>query len=174
MRTRRAQRVPASRRVAAGAVAGVAASWVMSRFMESMMEATPPEKKAELERAQPKEEPKAAVAQAVAAPVLGRRLTSKEKETAAPVVHYVFGAFVGAVYAVVGAAAPVVRWSYGMAYGTAVWLLADEVALPSLGLMRPPEEQPGAQHAGALAAHLVYGAALWAGVAALESVLAPL
>ncbi len=156
---------------AMGAASGLAASWVMSRFMERLQEATPEPVKEEIEKSQPGEPPTVRTAQAVAAPVLGRPLRGREKEAAEPIVHYAFGAAVGIVYALSGMIAPVARSGLGLPYGTAVWALADQVALPGLGLMSPPEEQPLAQHAGALASHLVYGAALWAGLSLLEALL---
>ena len=44
-------------------------------------------------------------------------------------------------------------------FGTAVWLGADEVAVPAFGLAGPPWEHPASVHARALTAHLVYGVA---------------
>jgi uncharacterized membrane protein YagU involved in acid resistance len=41
----------------------------------------------------------------------------------------------------------------------AVWLAADEITVPLLGLSGPPWESPPSVHARALGAHLVYGCA---------------
>jgi len=46
-----------------------------------------------------------------------------------------------------------------VAFGAAVWMLADEVALPLLDLTPPPEAIPLSIHLYALTAHLVYGLA---------------
>jgi uncharacterized membrane protein YagU involved in acid resistance len=89
---------------------------------------------------------------------MGRRLTREQLRVAAPVVHYSFGAFVGALY---GAAIRARRGhpiQQAAACGTAVWLLADEVAMPLLRLSRPTTERGVEKHLQSLAAHLVFGA----------------
>ena len=52
---------------------------------------------------------------------------------------------------------PVVTAWDGMCFGTAVWLGADEIALPALHLSKPPQEYPLSLHTSALLAHWVYG-----------------
>jgi uncharacterized membrane protein YagU involved in acid resistance len=55
---------------------------------------------------------------------------------------------------------PIVRSAYGIVYGTAVWIVADEMVMPLLGLSRRPQQLPVDVHAYALAGHWVYGVAL--------------
>jgi len=50
-----------------------------------------------------------------------------------------------------------VTWGLGAPFGTALWLGADEVAVPAFHLAGPPWKTPASVHARALAAHLVYG-----------------
>ena len=96
-------------------------------------------------------------AQALAGYVLGRRLTREELRVAAPLVHYLFGAAVAAIY---GAYAERRQAdSSGAAFGTTVWLAADEIAMPLLGLSDSTARRPLEMHLQALAAHLVYGSA---------------
>ena len=45
----------------------------------------------------------------------------------------------------------------GAAFGAALWLTSDEIAVPLLKLSKPPQEYPLRVHAMALAAHLAYG-----------------
>jgi uncharacterized membrane protein YagU involved in acid resistance len=45
----------------------------------------------------------------------------------------------------------------GAALGVALWLIADEVAMPLLGLSRSTLERPVEMHVQSLMAHLVYG-----------------
>ena len=47
-----------------------------------------------------------------------------------------------------------------MPYGALIWLGADELVVPALGLSKPGSEYPPSINAAALAAHLVYGAVL--------------
>jgi uncharacterized membrane protein YagU involved in acid resistance len=56
------------------------------------------------------------------------------------------------------------RLARGAAYGTAVWILADEIVIPFLGLSRGPRELPLGVHAYSLGGHLVYGLTLDAAV----------
>ena len=96
-------------------------------------------------------------AQAVARVVLGRRLTEHELRVAAPLVHYGFGMTMAAIY---GAYAQR-RCAHGSgaAFGTAVWLGADEIAMPLLGLSESTAERPLEMHLQSFVAHLVYGTA---------------
>jgi len=43
------------------------------------------------------------------------------------------------------------------ALGTALWLTADEIAMPLLGLSEPTTRRPLEMHLHSFAAHLVYG-----------------
>ena len=96
-------------------------------------------------------------AQAIAGYLLGRRLTQEELRLAAPLVHYLFGAAVGAIY---GAYAERRRVEgSGAAFGTTVWLAADEIAMPLLGLSDSTARRPVEMHLQSLVAHLVYGTA---------------
>ena len=45
----------------------------------------------------------------------------------------------------------------GLLFGTAMWLLGDELAVPLLGLSEGPTAYPVEQHAHRLGAHLAYG-----------------
>jgi uncharacterized membrane protein YagU involved in acid resistance len=94
-------------------------------------------------------------AQAVARYILGRRLTRDELRIAAPLMHYSFGAAVGAIY---GAYVERRHGGSGAWLGTTLWLAADEVAMPVLGLSEPTTRRPLEMHMQSLAAHLVYGA----------------
>jgi len=96
-------------------------------------------------------------AQAVAGFLLDRRLTQEELRLAAPLVHYLFGATVGAIY---GAYAERRRAdASGAGFGTTVWLAADEIAMPLLGLSDSTAHRPLEMHLQSLFAHLVYGTA---------------
>jgi hypothetical protein len=96
-------------------------------------------------------------AQAMATAIAGRRLTRTQLEIAAPLVHYSFGALLGALYG--GAHLRCTRFSLrsGVAFGAAVWLLADEIAMPTIKLSQPTTERPVEMHLQSFAAHIVYG-----------------
>ncbi len=94
-------------------------------------------------------------AQAVARYTIGRPLTWRELGVAAPLVHYTFGTAMGALY---GAYADRRVSTSGAAFGTALWLAADEIAMPLLGLSDSPRRRPIEMHLQSWVAHLVYGA----------------
>ena len=50
-----------------------------------------------------------------------------------------------------------VKMGAGTGYGAAVWVGADEIAVPLFGLSGPPDETPLSGHVKALASHLVFG-----------------
>ncbi len=52
---------------------------------------------------------------------------------------------------------PFVTIGAGLPFGAAVWLAADEAAVPALGLSESPTEVPLSTHAYALVSHFVYG-----------------
>jgi len=97
------------------------------------------------------------MAQTIASNTIGRELDRDELAVAAPAVHYAFGGTVGALYGLAAEASPMVRAGTGTAFGAAVWVGADEIAMPLLGLEDPESDRSFELHAQAFAAHLVYG-----------------
>jgi putative membrane protein len=89
--------------------------------------------------------------------LVGRTLTEDEKPLAGTVVHYAFGASVGAVYGALAELAPRVTAGLGLPFGLAVWLGAHVVTVPALGLAEPPTRQPLGKEGVELGLHLVYG-----------------
>jgi hypothetical protein len=93
----------------------------------------------------------------VASSVFDHRLTETEKKALGTAVHYTFGATSGAIYGLSTELSSRCAVGFGVPYGAAIWLFADEGILPALGLSRLPHKYPVKQHAIALASHLVYG-----------------
>jgi putative membrane protein len=140
----------------AGCVGGLAASWVMTRFQfllaHALGQSSPHEGQGE--------DATVKTAQGISSKVLHHDLSPDEKQKAGPLVHYAYGTGIGALYGGLAQKDERLKSGFGTAYGTAVWALGDEVAVPALGLSAKPSETPLSQHAQALAAHLVYGATL--------------
>jgi putative membrane protein len=111
------------------------------------------------ERGQDRESDNATVRMAglVSEDVFGHRLAESEKETAGAVAHYAMGATSGAVYGAAAELLPTATAGAGLPFGAAVWLIADELIVPALGLSKPPAAYPLSTHAYAFASHLVYG-----------------
>jgi putative membrane protein len=85
--------------------------------------------------------------------------TDREKEGVGQALHYTFGTMTGALYGALVEVAPALTMGGGVPFGLAVWLLADELALPAVGLSQPPTRQALATHTYAFASHCVYGLA---------------
>ncbi len=98
---------------------------------------------------------KAAVA--VSEAVFHHELEPAEKGWAGQLVHYAYGTAAGALYGAAAEHWEDVRFAQGTAFGTALWAISDEVAVPAFQLSKGPQEYPLRTHAMALASHLVYG-----------------
>jgi putative membrane protein len=61
------------------------------------------------------------------------------------------------LYGAAAELAPEVARGAGLPFGAAFWLVADETALPLLGLSKGPTAYPVSTHVYALASHFVYG-----------------
>jgi hypothetical protein len=154
------------RGIVAGSVAGLVGTWAMSevqRLWTRVVERDPPESAGGKHDARDWQErsehqnSNELAAQALARYVLGRRLTRDELRVAAPLMHYLFGAAMGAIY---GAYAERRQADgIGAGFGTTVWLAADEIAMPFLGLSDSTAHRPVEMHLQSLFAHLVYGTA---------------
>lgn len=100
-----------------------------------------------------------AIAERIAEPVLGRPLSREERHRGGQIVHYTYGALLGAAYVLSVRRFPAVRSGHGTLYGFSTWLGAA-IGLPALGLIKPPHKYSMAQHGFSLLTHLSYGAAL--------------
>lgn len=179
--------------VVAGLAAGFVASWTMNQFqaawtklaegfekphgaqsMQPSEGGTPNQMQSSGEQGQQKEDQDDATvkaAKAISEGVFGHKLTKDEKKPAGAVVHYAFGTMTGGVYGAMAELAPQVTTGAGMPFGGAFWVVADEVAVPLLGLAKGPTEYPLSTHAYSLASHLVYGLTTELGRRAVRHVL---
>jgi putative membrane protein len=148
-----------------GAVAGIAGTLAMNyaqRLWTLMVDRNPPSSAAGPHDArdwQERSEDQNAnemVAQMLARTTINRRLSDRELSVVAPIVHFGFGAAAGAAYGVYVNTASEDRAS-GAAFGSALWLAADEIAMPLVGLSDSTRQRPLEMHTQSLVAHLVYG-----------------
>jgi putative membrane protein len=159
----------------AGIIGGLAGAWMMdryhkvaARFQETSDEPGSGEQGGRQAAGQDiggeheeSEEPATEkAATAIVTGILGRTMSKEQKRFAGTATHYAFGASVGGFYGVLAEAAPVAGMGMGLPYGAGVWLVGDELAVPALGLARPPQEHPASTHANALVAHLIFGLTL--------------
>ncbi len=150
----------------AGIVGGVLGSLVMEQFQalwsksEKAIEhwqSDEDEEEAKPRRGRKSQPATVKAAQTISENVFGRKLPRSRKRLAGEAVHYAMGASSGAIYGMAAEALPVTTAADGLAFGTAVWLLADEVSVPALGLSKSPRKIPLKIHLYALVSHLVYG-----------------
>jgi Protein of unknown function (DUF1440) len=147
----------AGKALAAGAAAGLAASAAMNLFQLGWNEIASRRRKQE-DSEGGGEDVTVRAASAVSEGVFRHRLTRKEKKVGGNLVHYAFGTSVGALYGLVAERHPGVTAGAGLPFGVVFWLVADEIAVPALGLSRPATSYPVTVHAYALASHLIFGA----------------
>ncbi len=90
----------------------------------------------------------------------GTPLDKERKKSAGQIVHYTFGTLMGVVYGVSAELLPEITTGAGTAFGTLLFLSADEVAVPAFHLAPPPTETAPTDHLQHWASHVVYGASL--------------
>jgi putative membrane protein len=152
--------------IVAGLIGGLAGTWAMSQFQAKWSKVVDGDEpgsaggRHDARDWQERNEDQNAneiAAQKVATATIDRPLTRQELEVAAPLVHYAFGATMGALYGGLVEVSPPVRWLGGSGWGTALWMVGDEIAVPLLGLSRAGQDYPVEAHLQAFAAHIVYG-----------------
>ena len=150
------------RGVVAGVAGGLVASWVMNEFLaaaKKVAEATKPESEKRAAQRQPEgEDATQKVANAVTEAATGEELSKQAREVGGPIVHYAFGALMGGVYGGIAEYSPSARLGLGSAFGSALFVGADEVMVPLLGLGKKPTDEPASGQVQHWLAHVVYGA----------------
>lgn len=102
--------------------------------------------------------------------IRGREPGPETAEVLGSLVHYGYGALMGGIYGAVRADRHHPDLEGGLAWGTVLWLLGDELVVPLLGLSEGPAERPIREHTRELAGHLVYGAGTAVATQALHRV----
>jgi hypothetical protein len=158
--------------VVAGVAGGLLASLAMNQFQSLVKKATSGKDSGGEQHSKDRGDGKSAdagkhqgggedatvkTAEAISDKVFQHPLSEEGKKVAGPAVHYALGAALGALYGGLAELDTRVALGAGVPFGTAVWLAADEIAVPAFGLAPPPTETPASTHATALASHAVYG-----------------
>jgi Protein of unknown function (DUF1440) len=173
----RAKRPSVLRGIITGAAAGIAATLIMDQFLnltmathkdtEKKMRLAQGESPLKIAHEQAQQEQQAAaqegsteiVARKIAE-AAGTTLEPERKKSAGRAVHYSFGTLMGIVYGVSAEMLPEATTASGTAFGTLLYLSADEVAVPALQLAPTPTNAPGRDRLQHWAAHVVYGGSL--------------
>jgi len=153
--------------VLAGALGGLAGAWAMNEFMAISQGVNKAWKRSAHQPEKPQsqgdsqeDDATMKTADRLAMLFTHRHLTSEQKKKAGPIVHYAYGALMGAAYGVIAEMVPITTKGIGTAYGAAVWLGGDEIGVPALGLSKASTAYPLSVHMNGLATHLVYGTSL--------------
>jgi putative membrane protein len=145
----------------AGAVGGLVGSWTMNELQKAWAAAekqiTGGKQDQQGNHGEDAEDATMKTADRISEALRGRHLTREEKKTAGPVVHYAFGAIMGAVYGASVEVNPSANALAGIPFGAILFAAADEVALPVLGLSDKPAVYPLSTHLYGLVSHAVYG-----------------
>ena len=100
----------------------------------------------------------AALGRILYAAVTGKAPRSEETTaTLSYLTHYGYGSLQGGLYGAVAGGRGWRDLSDGVAFGTALWLLGDELAVSLLGLADGPGKYPLRQHLHRWGAHVTYG-----------------
>lgn len=151
--------------IAAGIAGGLVASWVMNEFMAKVgpsLQKAVQNKDSGSEQQEPvgpkPDDATMKTADAVVSTVTGgRHLSHEQKEKGGPIVHYAFGAMMGATYGAIAEGVPDATFGFGTAFGAALFAGADLVAVPALNLSGSPTDSPLSSLSTPFVAHLVYG-----------------
>ena len=152
----------------AGAAGGLVGTIAMTEFQKGWQKVAEKRRSGDTRRrqttlrARPSEENEDSTTKAAGklAQKAGRELTYEQKKQASPLFHYGFGTAMGALYGMAMETSPRgVRAQriplFGSLFGSALFLGADEMAVPALGLAEASESP--SPHLYAWASHLVYG-----------------
>lgn len=129
-------------RPVAGAVAGVAATVLMTSLMRLLHERLPRDERYPLP---PRE---------IVAPALPDSVGEVAREEATLAAHATYGGLTGAL---LGLVLPRVRPGTGALFGAGVWLASYLGWIPAFGLLRPVHRHPDRRNAAMLTAHLAWG-----------------
>ena len=151
--------------VLSGVVGGLVGTIVMTQFQNAWSKAShsakgngSPQPEQAQESNQQQSEDATMKAAGKIASITGRKLSHQQKARFGPAVHYSFGTLQGGAY---GAALEMADVDGGLlpalTFGAALFGLADELAVPALGLSGKPTDYPLSSHLYGLASHLVYG-----------------
>lgn len=143
-----------------GAAAGAVATWVMDGVTTAMLQAQPKRDTTREEAAQPNGRSSVGNLVARAQSAIGLRLRAANRRKVETAVHYGLGIVPGAIYGVLRPRVPGLGSARGLAYGTAVFLLNDELLNTKLGLAGPASAYPARTHLRGLVGHAVLGATM--------------
>ncbi len=141
-----------------GAVAGAAATWLMTQATTWMYEHESDDARQRENQARGDRTAYESAAER-AASVAGVDLSEEQRSQAGTAIHWATGIAAGAVYGVLRKRWPATAAAKGLPFGAGFFLVVDEILNPVLGLTPGPQAFPWQTHARGLGGHLAFGAA---------------
>lgn len=146
-------------RMARGALAGAAATWLMDQVTTAMMSAQKAEVTAREEAVQPNGKGSLDNLVDRLEGASGISLSDAQRSMTLQALHYGLGMGPGALYAVVRHRIPLIGAGGGLLFGAVLWAVNDESLNTVLGLAAPFGDYPVATHIRGLVGHLALGGA---------------
>jgi hypothetical protein len=140
-----------------GAVAGIAATWLMGKVTQLLYEREEPRAREREDRARQGRSSYETAAEKIAR-LAGASLSDEQRKRYGMGLHWALGGSAGAAYALLRDRIPAATAAGGLLFGAAFFLLMDEGLVYALGLTPGPSAFPWQSHARGLAGHLAYGA----------------
>jgi len=127
--------------VALGITGGLAGSWLMNQS-QTLMQNVSDHTNGSSEDQQQREPATVLAAEKLSQATTGSPLPNEKKKTAEPIVHYAFGALVGALYGGLAEKAPLVTLGAGTLYGATVGYWPMRLRFPPSACPNRPARSP--------------------------------
>jgi uncharacterized membrane protein YagU involved in acid resistance len=156
--------------IGVGLIAGLVATKVTEQGQQGLWSLTPEDVRRREQAVRPG--PPYRVAAEKIAALAPADVDDMQLDRAGMALHYGSGVLWGTVYCLMRRAAGMESLGAGIAAGTSMSMLLDELVTPALGFSAPNRAYPAATHVRGLLGHLVYGLALAGTAEALYRVAA--
>jgi hypothetical protein len=141
-----------------GAIAGVGATWLMTRVTTWLYAQESEQAKQRENQARGDRTAYEVAAERMAA-AAGTQLDTGTRRTVGNAIHWSTGIGLAIAYAALRRRTPAVTAARGLLFGSSVFLVMDEFLNTALGLTPGPRAFPWQAHARGLGGHLAYGLA---------------
>lgn len=154
---RKAKQTPLALDVLSGAAAGALGTYLMGSAMQAAQKLQPEHHQEAEQDASWDENATIKTAKRVTEP-LGVKIPEEKQGLAGNIVHWAYGISWGIGLALASRFLFKRRpWARGLVFGSALWLVGDELLVPALKLAPKAGAFPPSTHAKGLVAHLAYG-----------------
>lgn len=140
-----------------GAVAGLAATWLMDQVTTGMADGASDADRDQESEAMPNGQSSVANLLDRIERMTGEQVPKDQRSRALTAIHYSLGVVPGAMYGALGARGSKLGAGRGFVYGLVLWAANDEYLNAALGLSGPVEAYPISTHRRGVVGHAVLG-----------------